>query len=162
MAIAVAGAAASGPVPTATAGAIRKAAAPNAFLPRSVPSGYRYVGWKNENPNGNAAVSSGMFFVVTFAHGSSKLVWTVSLVPDPVGSPCGGTSVAHATVGGQPVYRSALTTYDPLGSGPKGRHVWRCVNAPGGGDTIRLDAWDQGGTLPIPIVSRLVAQASST
>jgi hypothetical protein len=93
-AIAVAGAAASGPVPTATAGAIRKAAAPNAFLPRSVPSGYRYVGWKNENPNGNAAVSSGMFFVVTFAHGSSKLVWTVSLVPDPVGSPCDGRRTA--------------------------------------------------------------------
>ena len=148
-------------VPSRAAASIRKAAGPSAFLPASLPSGYRYASWKNENPNGTANAPGAPLFVVKFANGSSQLLWTVYVATNEAENRCNALSAGHAAVGGEVVYWSALTTYDRLGTGPKGRHVWRCVNPPGGSSRIELDAFDQGGNQAIPLLSRIVAQASS-
>ena len=160
--ISAAGATAAGPVPSAAAASIRKVAGSSAFLPTSVPGGYRYAAWKNESPNGIPSPDN-PWFVVTFAHGSSRLLWTVfTLSPAADEDRCNALSAGHASVGGQSIYWSGLTTYDPLGSGPKGRHVWRCLNSPGGGNRIKLDAFDEGGKVAIPVVSRIVARSRNS
>jgi hypothetical protein len=161
-ALAIAGSALAGPVPSGPLAAIRKAAGPRAYLPASLPSGYRYTGWKNENPNSTASAPGAPLFVVRFANGRTRLLWTASLAQNAPENPCGALSVGHATIGGEQIYWSGLTTYAPLENGPKGRHVWRCLNPPNSGTMIEVDAFDQGGTLPIPLLSRIVARANIT
>jgi hypothetical protein len=78
----------------------------------------------------------------------------------PIG--CSTTSIGHTTVSGQKVYWGPLDTYETLGSGPKGRHVWRCITAPGAGvGAIQLDAFDERRAIPIARLAATVAHAAS-
>src|SRR5581483_166527 len=159
---AVPAASGNGPVPAEPAAAIHKTAGPSAFLPTSLPTGYRYSSWKNESPN-QVPFADSPWFTVTYIHGSTRLLWTVIVLsPAADEDRCNLLSAGHATIAGKTIYWSAPTTYDPLGSGPKGRHVWRCLNSPGGGGRIKLDAFDQGPSLATPVASGLVARATNT
>jgi len=155
-------AAAPTPVPAAATKAIVSAAGTAAYLPRSVPAGYRYLRWKDATA-GRPPVPGAAVFVVTFAHGNAPLLWTVTLAAGSADEQvCNVDSVGHSTVVGQAVYWSRLTTYDPLAeSGPKGRHVWRCFNAPGGQRLI-VDLYDQGAHVAIPLLTRIVADSSAS
>ena len=156
------GVASAGPIPSAAVKAMRKVAGPSAFLPTSLPSGYRYAGWKNESPNG-VPFPDNPWLVVTFAHGASRLLWTVMVLsPGADEDRCNALSAGHTLISGKAIYWSSLTTYDPLGSGPKGRHVWQCLNSPGGGDRLKLDAFDQGAGVAITILGGMVARSSGT
>jgi hypothetical protein len=157
----VAGVEASRPVPAAPTKWSQMVAGPNAYLPTSLPAGYRYAGWKNENTN-DTELAEQTLFLVTFADGKARLVWTVS-TPSPAAGEgrCGAHTAGHAKVAGKTVYWSGLTTYDPPADGPKGRHVWRCVDSPDGRNNVKLDVFDQGGSLSIPVLSRLVALSTS-
>jgi hypothetical protein len=152
--------AASAAIPPSASKGVARAAGPSAFLPVSVPAGYGFVRWKNESPN-VAPFAGGAWFTMTFARGSARLLWTVWVTAGAGGDQkCSDLSVGHASVGGQAVYWGSVTTYDPLGGGPKGRHVWRCVNSADGRRLI-LDAFDEGAHLPIPVTSRIVRNATS-
>jgi hypothetical protein len=101
-------------------------------------------------------------FLVMFANGKARLVWTVSASSSAAGEDrCGAHSAGHVQVAGKAVYWSGLTTYDPPAGGPKGRHVWRCLDSSGGSERIRLDAFDQGGSVSVPVLSGLVASSSN-
>jgi hypothetical protein len=155
-----AAAAAATPVPAAAAKAIVSTEGTAAYLPHSVPAGYRYLRWKDATA-GRAPVPGAAVFVVTFAHGSAPLLWTVTLAAGSADEQvCNVDSVGHSTVAGQAVYWGRLTTYDPLAeSGPKGRHVWRCFNA-SGGQRLIVDLYDQGAHLAVPVLTRIVANSS--
>src|SRR4051812_40638391 len=150
----------SATIPASASKAMRQAIGASAYLPSFLPVGYRFAGWKNESPN-VAPVPGAPWFVVKFEHGAARLVWTVSVTPGAGGDQrCDALSIGHATVGGQATFWGPLTTYDPLEGGPKGRHVWRCVNSSDGRRLV-LDAFDQGARLPIPVMSRIVVRSSS-
>jgi hypothetical protein len=147
-------------IPSSVSRAISQAFGPSAYVPTFLPTGYRFAGWKNESPN-VAPVPGAPWFVVKFEHGAARLFWTVSVTPGAGGDQrCSDLSIGHATVGGQATFWGPLTTYAPLEGGPKGRHVWRCVNSSDGRRLI-LDAFDQGVRLSIPVMSRIVARSSS-
>jgi len=150
----------SAAVPSSVSRAMRQVLGPSAYVPTFLPAGYRFAGWKNESPN-VAPLPGATWFVVKFAHGSDRLVWSVIVTAGAGGDQrCSDLSIGHANVVGQATFWSALTTYAPLGGGPKGRHVWRCVNSSDGRRLI-LDAFDQGARLPIPVMSRVAARSAS-
>jgi hypothetical protein len=147
-------------IPSSVSRAMRHALGPSAYVPTFLPAGYRFAGWKNESPN-VAPFPGATWFVVKFARGPDQLVWSVTVTAGAGGDQsCSALSIGHATVGGQATYWGALTTYDPLGGGPKGRHVWRCVNSSDGRRLV-LDAFDQGARLPIPVMSRIVVRSAA-
>ena len=156
-----AAAAAAAPVPPSATKAIVSAAGTAAYLPRSVPSGYRYLRWKDAT-GGRSPLPGAAVFVVTFAHGGAPLLWTVTLASGSADEQvCNVDSIGHSTVAGQVVYWGRLTTYDPLAeSGAKGRHVWRCFNA-SGGQRLIVDLYDQGAHVAIPLLTRIVANSSA-
>lgn len=157
-------AAAVGPVPASAVAAMRKAAGANAFLPTSVPAGYHYVGWKNNSPN-QIPFNDVPWLIVTFDHGGTKLLWTIFTLAGGAASDedvCKTLSVGHTTVAGATVYWGPMDTYEPLGSGPKGRHLWRCSkSAHAGVGGIKLDVFDQHAALAIPVVAGMIARASN-
>jgi len=129
----------SAAIPAPAAKAMRRAIGASAFLPTFLPAGYQFAGWKNESPN-VAPIPGAPWLVVTFKRGTVRLVWTVIVTPGAGGDQrCSDLSIGHATVAGQLTYWGPLTTYDPLGGGPKGRHVWRCANSatPTGSSSMR-------------------------
>src|SRR5205823_7016824 len=156
-----AAAAVPSPVPAAAGKAIASAVGTAAYLPHSVPAGYRYLRWKNATA-GRSPLPGDTIFIVTFVHGDAPLLWTVTLASGSADEQvCNVDSVGHSTVAGQVVYWGRLTTYDPLAeSGPKGRHVWRCFNA-SGGQRLIVDAYDQGADVAIPLLTRIVANSSA-
>jgi hypothetical protein len=149
--------------PQTVENSVRKLASQAAYLPTSLPAGYRFLAWKNESPNHIPQVDE-RWFMVTFDHRGIRLLWTVTVIDaEPGIDACQATSVGHSKLAGKTIYWGPLETYEPLGSGAKGRHVWRCINAPGGGiGAIKLDAFDQHAALPIPETEGVVARASNS
>jgi hypothetical protein len=149
----------SAAIPASASKAMRQAIGPSAYLPSFLPVGYRFAGWKNASPN-VTPVPGAPWFVVTFTSGTVRLLWTVTVTPGAQGDQrCSDLSIGHATVAGQETFWGPLTTYDPLEGGPKGRHVWRCVNSADAKRLI-LDAFDQGARLSISVMSRIVVRSS--
>ena len=95
--------AASAPLPVTAGKAVRAAAGDAAYVPTSLPAGYRFVRWKDAT-GGRPPLPGQAWFVVTFRHGAVPLLWTVTLASGAADEQvCDVASVGHSTVSGQVV-----------------------------------------------------------
>jgi hypothetical protein len=145
----------STPIP---ASALRQIAAKHgqfAYVPASIPSGFTFTSWRSERPSQANLLKR---LHLTFAHGRTLMVWTVSDgrdVDDYADCLSRPFYDSKRLIGGRSVYYV---------HGNHGDSAWMCFNAPlagGGRKPLGIDLWvaNQSGR-PSPLSAmRIVAGA---